>query len=67
MASIREHRLQKSSLQFGRKLLTAAALFQLPFLIEIVLRQTGVLGSWQMPGKITSLLWLSTSLLAIVG
>jgi len=73
MTSIHQLRRQKSSLQFARKLLTAAVLFQLPFLIEIVLRQTdlffhmSILGSRQMPGKVTSLLWFATSLLAIIG
>ena len=67
MASIPELRRQRGSLQLARKLLTTAALLQLPFLIEIVLRQAGVLGSWQMPGKISAALWFATSLLAIVG
>ncbi|GAB3349283.1 hypothetical protein [Lysobacter tyrosinilyticus] len=67
MASIHALRRQKGSLQFARKLLIAAVLFQLPFLVEIVLRQADLLGGWQMPGKVTSLLWVATSLLAIVG
>ena len=73
MASIHELRRQKGSLQFSRRLLTAAALVQLPFLIEIVLRQSdllfhlNILGDRQMPGKAASLLWFVTFVLATVG
>jgi hypothetical protein len=73
MTPLLELHRHKGTLQFARKLLTTAILLQLPFLIEIVLRQADlllhlhVLGERQMPQKVTWLLSAATSILAIVG
>jgi hypothetical protein len=73
MTPLRELHRHKGSLQFARRLLTAAILLQLPFLIEIVLRQSdlllhlSILGDRQMPRKVTGVLWASTAIFAIAG
>ena len=73
MAPLRELHRHKGTLQFARKLLTVAMVLQLPFLIEIVLRQAdlllhlNVLGNRQMPQKLTWVLSAATSILAIAG
>lgn len=73
MTPLRELHRHKGTLQFARKLLTAAMVLQLPFLIEIVLRQAdlllhlNVLGDRQMPQKLTWVLSAATSILAIAG
>jgi len=73
MATLLEIQRHKGTLQFARKLLTLAILLQLPFLIEILLRQAdlllhlNVLGDRQMPKKLTWVLSAVTSIVAIVG
>ena len=73
MTPLRELHRHKGTLQFARKLLTVAMVLQLPFLIEIVLRQAdlllhlNVLGDRQMPQKLTWVLSAATSILAIAG
>ena len=73
MTPLLEIQRHKGTLQFARKLLTVAIVLQLPFLIEIVLRQgdlllhLNVLGDRQMPTKLTWVLNAVTSIAAIVG
>lgn len=73
MTALREIHRHKSTLQLARKLLTAAIVLQLPFLIEIALRQAdlllhlNILGNRQMPEKTFWFLSLTASALAIVG
>jgi hypothetical protein len=73
MTPLLELHRHKGTLQFARKLLTAAMVLQIPFLIVIMLRQTdlffhlNVLGDRQMPPKVTGLLSVTSSILAIVG
>ena len=73
MTPLLEIQRHKGTLQFARKLLTVAILLQLPFLIEIVLRQgdllfhLNVLGDRQMFTKLTWVLNAVTSIAAIVG
>lgn len=73
MSPLLQLQRHKGTLQFARKLLTTAIALQLPFLIEILLRQgdillhLSILGDRQMPGKITALLCIATSLCAIAG
>lgn len=73
MTALREIHRHKSTLQLARKLLTAAIVLQLPFLIEIALRQADLLlhlntlGNRQMPEKTFWFLSLTASALAIVG
>lgn len=73
MTPLLEIQRHKGTLQFARKLLTVAIVLQLPFLIEIVLRQAdlllhlNVLGDRQMPQKLTWVLSAATSILAIAG
>lgn len=73
MASLSELRRQKNNLELARKLLTGTLLLELPFLIEIALRQsdlllhTDILGTRQMPGSLAGFLWVASAVSAIVG
>lgn len=63
----------KGTLEFARGMLTLCIVLQLPFVIQILLRQgdllfhLNILGDKQMPTKINWLLNGATSILAIVG
>ena len=73
MTPLSELKRHRGTLQFARKLLTAAIVLQLPFLIEIVLRQAdillhmSILGDKQMSGRLTAVISVTSSILAIAG
>ena len=73
MTPLSELHRHRGTLLFARKLLTAAIVLQLPFLLEIVLRQadillhSSILGDRQMPGRLTAVISVTASLLAIAG